>query len=178
MKARGAGTVTGERGRRNMSNGVKIHKANRMLQAKTGTGAVDAEVVKKAEAKVEEKKVDFEPMAQGFLDQMGKALAQAKESEVVHLADIKQDLTNAIMQLKANGTMFDYQLVSELADMLLSFIEAIPDLDNDVVDILDVNHKTLCLVVKSKMSGDGGQAGETLKTEIRGAVQRYLSKRK
>ena len=156
---------------------VVIHKASKLLQSKTGVGIVDSQTVQKAQKSLEQKKVAFEPMAQQFLENMAVILQNAKNKKDGDFSAIKRDLTNTIMQLKANGKMFDYPLITDLADMLLLFLESIPALDRDVIELININHKTLNLIIKNKMQGDAGPTGEALKTEIRSACQRYMAKR-
>ena len=74
--------------------------------------------------------------------------------------------------------MFKYDLVSIMANIMVTFLEKITHLDKDAVDIVKAHHKTLTLIVQKKMSGTGGEAGKALAKELQNACIRYFSKRK
>ncbi|MCB1531787.1 MAG: hypothetical protein KDJ35_02845, partial [Alphaproteobacteria bacterium] len=63
------------------------------------------------------------------------------------------------------------------ANVMLSFLEAVKELDEDVVRIVEAHHKTLSAIVIKKMQGDGGQAGKLMEDELRAACKRYFSKK-
>jgi hypothetical protein len=80
------------------------------------------------------------------------------------------------MELKANGTMFKYELVSEFASTMLSFLEHIEQLDNDAIQIIDAHEKTLSALVAKRMKGHGGAVGAQLCKELEDVCGRYYRK--
>jgi len=155
---------------------VNIIKANRMLQAKVGSGDLDEKKIAKSQAVIESDKTDFAPMAQGFFDNLEQALNAIPETP----ADVKaaiQPVIVEIMQIKANASMFNYNLVGALAGIVLNFLENLETWDKDTFTIVDAHLKTLRLIVKNGMKGDGGEYGHQLTTELRDACQRYFAKK-
>jgi hypothetical protein len=155
---------------------AKFYKASKMLQAKVGTGVVEREKVEVCEQKIAENNTDFSPMAKQFLDKLEKAVKKAQSGEE-DLSRLKQNVTEPVMQLKANGSMFGYTLIGDLANIMLSFLENVSKLDDDIIAIIDAHHKTLSVIVHNQMSGDGGENGKAMKTELMNACKRYMEKR-
>ena len=153
---------------------VEIIKANRLLQAKVGTGKINPELIRRAQVAMNENDIDFTPLAQEFLQELAEGLHKAKveDRQSVH----KDAITNSIMQLKANASTFHYNLVGNLADTMLNFIERVEELDPDVVTIADAHYKTLNVLITKKMKGDGGVYGKELQQELANACQRYFTK--
>jgi hypothetical protein len=154
---------------------VKVIKASKELQHKAGTGEIAAERVQKAEKIIEQNTTDFQPIAQTFLDKLAVGIEHAKANDQPHDVLIA-GMTRPVMELKANARMFKYQLISDLANIMLGFLETIKELDSTAIDIVNAHHKTLSAIVIKKMTGDGGANGLLLQTELQEAVQRYMRK--
>ncbi|MBI1327294.1 MAG: hypothetical protein GC136_06585 [Alphaproteobacteria bacterium] len=155
---------------------AKVIKASYDLQQRVGTGKIDEAVIQKAEVKLQENTEDFGPIATGFLEALAVAIAQAKKGEVSK-EELLKSAVEPVMNLKANAKMFGYEMVTQMANVMLNFLEKIPELDGDAVAIIDANQKTLYAIIMKKMKGDGGDYGRMLEAELRGAVQRYMSKK-
>jgi hypothetical protein len=158
-------------------NDVMIIKANMALQAKIGAGPLDEKVVERCQQVMENNTVDFAPLAMEYLDNLEAAIQNAK-SGALDLKQATEEMTAPVMQLKANASTFKYNLIGNLANIMLSFLEAVKELDNDVIAIVGAHHQTLKAIILKKMSGDGGAVGKTMEEELKGACARYFSKRK
>jgi len=151
----------------------KVIKANYTLQAKIGKGPLDERTVERCQEVMDNNDVDFSPMAMEFLKELQDAIDHAKSGE----ADLKksvQDMTQPVMQLKANAKTFRYTLVGNLANVMLSFLEAIQEMDDGMIEIVEAHHKTLTAIIMKKMQGDGGAYGKQLEDELKGACKRYF----
>lgn len=157
------------------STKARIIKANHLLQNKVGMGTVDAEKIEKSQELIDNNRVDFKPMAQAYLTELEAAITTTKQGDISD-AEAIQKLIEPVMQLKANGLMFDYGLVSALARIMLDFLEAIDTLDKDVIDIIEAHYTTIKAIINNSMSGDGGEFGREVTNEIREACKRYFSK--
>ncbi len=147
-----------------------------MLQAKVGSGEIDEKRIIKSQAIIESDKTDFAPMAEEYLTRLEAALAQIPENPA-HVKREIQPVIVEIMQIKANAAMFNYHLVGALAGIVLNFLENLQTWDKDAFTIVDAHVKTLRIIVRSNMKGDGGAYGTQLTTELRDACQRYFSKK-
>lgn len=156
---------------------VTIYKAPIDLQLKAGTGEVDAVKIEKAEQALEANAEDFQPIALGFLDRLAEGVKNARGQELSMTEKIA-GMTRPVMELKANARMFKYDLVTDLANIMLGFLETIKVLDHDAIEIVSAHQTTLQAIVIKKMKGDGGGTGEMLKAELEDACQRYFKRRK
>lgn len=159
------------------SGSVRIIKASNKLQAKIGTGEVAAARIEATQHSLENNKIDFEPMAVNFLSQLETAVKQTQTLKDAPQKQLLHGMVKPVMELKANAEMFGYPLVTELANIMLNFLESIEKLDNDVIAIVDAHRKTLMLIIKGKMSGAVGDKGDILVQELRGACARYYAKK-
>lgn len=151
---------------------ANIIKASRLLQAKAGSGSVDPEKIEQMQKIIEDSPVDFIPIAQPLLNELKQAITDAKNGKNASI----DALIEPVMQIKANAGMFKYPLVGKLAGIVLDFLENIKTVDADVVDICDAHYKTLNLIISNHMTGDGGDYGQKLETELQDACTRYFNK--
>lgn len=161
-----------------MSDGNKanIIKASYKLQHKVGAGPLDEEKVKESQKVIEENNVDFAPLALDILDRLNKAVQKA-QTDNTNMSEIKAILTAPVMELKANAAIFKYALIGNMANIMLSFLETITQMDNDAVEIVKAHHNTLHMIVVKKMSGDGGAGGKMLLKELQQACDRYYQRK-
>ena len=156
---------------------IKVYKANKMLQAKIGNGPLDQKAVEKCQQVMDNNDVEFAPLAMEYLNKLEEAITSAKKGDTDMKETVKA-MTAPVMQLKANATTFKYNLIGNLANVMLSFLESIKEIDNDAIEIVAAHHKTLTAIVVKKMKGDGGAAGAQMEDELKSACKRYFAKRK
>lgn len=155
---------------------AKVIKANYDLQTRVGSGPLDEKVVAECERIIKDNDIDFAPMAGDFLNKLSEAVKFAK-SPGVDLAQAKHKMTQPVMELKANAAIFKYDLIGTLANVMLSFLEAVKTIDKTVIDIVEAHHKTLTIIVLKKMAGDGGPHGKLFEQELKEACKRYFVKK-
>ena len=153
----------------------KVIKANKSLQAKVGTGPLQDDIVEKCQQVMDNNDVDFTPLAMEYLDKLKEGIDTAKKPETEMEAAIG-GMTAPVMQLKANASIFKYNLIGNLANVMLSFLEGIKEMDADAVAIVEAHHKTLTAIVMKKMQGDGGAFGQQMEQELKGACKRYFAR--
>jgi hypothetical protein len=156
---------------------VKVIKASAHLQAKVGTGPLDEKKVERAQDIMDNNDVDFTPLAMEYLNKLEEAIRISKTA-TLSMKENVQAMTSPVMQLKANASTFKYNLIGNLANVMLSFLEAIKEIDGDVIAIVGAHHQTLKAIVLKKMSGDGGATGRVMEEELKSACARYFSKKK
>ncbi len=155
---------------------ANIIKASYDLQKKVGSGAINSSVIERSQTLIDSNGVDFAPMALLILDRLKESLDEAKNPNN-SFDDMKDKFTKPVMELKANAAIFHYDLVGQLAAIMLGFLEHIKIMDSDAVDIVKAHHATLHMIVVRKMAGDCGAAGETLVNELKLACDRYYNKK-
>ena len=153
-----------------------IHPPN-VIKDKVGSGGVSDDILEKAQALLENNTVDFEPLAEMYLDGLMKGIETSKDSAS---SDDKEYLISTMlypaMQLKANGGMFHFSLVTDVADRLIQFLEVIDVPDLESIEIVLAFHTTMRAVVHGKIMGDGGAHGRELLTALNKACIRYFEK--
>lgn len=154
---------------------VKFIKVENKLQKKAGFGEISDVVISRSESIILNNSVDFKEIAGPILFRLRETVRYAKENPN-ELEIIRQELIKPIMELKANGPMFKYELIGTLAGIMLSFLEHIKQMTSDGVEIIEAHERTLSLIVAKGMSGDGGMVGKQLVNELESACSRYYKK--
>ena len=157
-------------------NNVSVIKANFDLQRKVGKGPIDETVIRKSQNLIDNNTVDFAPVALEILDRLLLAIEDSKKPQYT-FEDLKEMFTRPVMELKANAAIFHYDLVGQLAAVMLGFLERIKVIDADAIDIVRAHHTSLHMIVSKKISGPGGAMGESLVKELQFACDRYYNKK-
>lgn len=153
-------------------------KPPNLLKAKVGSGGLAEDILNKAEKLLEENTHDFVPLGEMYLDTLARGIQEAKEnlSDSGDHERIIGGILYPAMQLKGNGGMFHYPLVTAIADTFVQFLEVIERMDEEVLDIAQGYHTTLRAVVHGRIKGDGGARGTELHKALLDACDRYFSK--
>jgi hypothetical protein len=154
-----------------------IKPAN-VIKTKVGFGGLGDDVLAKAQKVLEENKVDFAPLAEMYLMTLNQALESARK--IIETTD-DHEMTIATMiypsmQLKANGGMFHYPLVTTLADKVVQFLEVIVKIDRDVIDIIDAFMTTIRATLASQIHDLKHPQGQELLFALDSACRRYFSR--
>ena len=153
---------------------TRVIKASYILQSKVGAGPLDQEKVRDSQRVIDTNRVDFVPLGMEFLDELAEIMKKAKK-EQMDPKELRELMTQPIMQLKGNASMFKYNLIGELANVMLSFLESIKEVDNDAYEIVEAHHKTLHAIIMKRMAGDGGAHGQAFTNELKQACRRYFN---
>lgn len=145
------------------------------LKQKVGDGGIPAFLIKKCQEYLESNPVDFTPYATRHLDELIDLKTQIQSTKIDNDTAATK-ITNIIMQLKSNGSMFHYQLISMISDVMLRFMENISTLNDDFIDILGMYNKILEIILTKRLNGNGGREGYALTQELHGACLRYYGK--
>lgn len=147
------------------------------LKAKVGAGGISDAILDKAQALLENNVVDFQPLAEMYLQSLMKAIENAQHpSDKSHGETLIMAMVYPAIQLKANGGMFHYPLVTIMADRLIQFLEVIVEPDLDAVEIVLAFHTTLRAVVMGRITGTGGRHGQELLNALNDACMRYFER--
>ena len=154
-------------------------KPPNMIKAKVGTGGLSDAILNRAQKLLEENSIEFEPLAKIYLNNMQTGIERAKSPEKDDNAEfIIAGLLYPCAQLKANGGMLHYPLVTRIADRFVQFLEVIEQVDLETIEIAEAFHTTITAVVTAKIKGDGGKEGEELVEALNDACMRYFDKNK
>lgn len=153
----------------------RYHMPPNVLRQKCGNGGINPDLLAMAQKVIDENDLDFGPFAEKYIERLDKAIAEARKSSV-RGRDVLNTIAAPVMELKANGAMFEFPLVSDVASVLLNFIEDVKDLNDDAIDIVAVHRRTLHVIISSRLRGTGGKDGMALLQELSDACDRYYKK--
>lgn len=147
------------------------------LRQKLGTGGLSEEILEKAQMLLENHTIDFQPLAKIYLLSLMQGIETAKNAKV---QDDGEQIIAAIlypaMQLKANGGMFHYPLITQIADLLIRFLETIESPNIEALEIVLAFHTALDVVITGRITTEGGAHGKGLMSALDGACNRYFEK--
>ena len=147
------------------------------LKQKVGHGGISEDILVKAQALLENNAVDFLPLAEMYLSALMRGVERAQKSYgEVDGESLIAGMLYPSMQLKANGGMFHYQLVTKIADKLIQFLEVIENPDADAVEIVLAFHTTMRAIIISRITGTGGRHGFELMQALDEACNRYFDR--
>jgi len=148
------------------------------LKEKAGSGGFDEKVVTRAQDQIKNNTVDFQPIAAELIAQLDKTLADVRSGKLKDGAAMREILAPA-MQLKAQGAMFHYPLVSEISNILVNFLETVTDTDADVLEIITAHKTSITAVLSGKIrEEDKGKVGKELCSALLDTCERYAKTRK
>ena len=165
-----------------ISNQTKLRRAEKIvppnvLKKKVGSGGFDKKKIEKAQDLIEHNEIDFTPVALELLGDLQEIIENIDSGELEGERAIEK-LFFPAMQLRAQGGMFQYPLVSKICDVLINFMETVQAPDPDVMEIVSAHHRTLVAVMSKDMKGknfSGGAGGDLCKA-LSDACNRYYKK--
>jgi len=162
---------------RQVKRKAEFIKPPNTLKAKVGSGGISDEILNKAQALLENNAVDFQPLAEMYLNALLDGIKYAQEAPVEEDREkIIVSMLYPAMQLKANGGMFHYPLITQIGDRLIQFLEVIDEPDIEAIEIVLAFHATMRAIVMSRIAGDGGEHGEELYRALEDACMRYFER--
>jgi hypothetical protein len=145
------------------------------LRTKVGYGGLGDDILIKAQAVLENNTVEFQPLAEMYLATMMRAIEYASNpTEGEDNETLIGGMLYPAVQLKANGGIFQYPLVTRISEKLLQFLEVIAEPDEDAVEIVLAFHSTLRAVLTGRVAGSGGKSGDELMQALEDACMRYF----
>ncbi len=152
-----------------------------MLKNKVGNGGLSDSILNRAQELLENNTEDFRPLADIYLQQMENGIKTARSASATNEKDIERLIAGILypcMQLKANGGMFHYPLVTNIAHIFVQFMEVVERLDEETLEIAQAFYTSVKIVVNGQIKGDGGIKGTALINELNSACERYFEKHK
>mgnify|MGYP003624278762 CR=1 FL=1 len=152
-----------------------------IIKSKVGSGGLSQSILSKAQILLENNTVDFRPLGEMYLDQLQDGINQAaadldKKNGERSTEKLIRQMLYPSMQLKANGGMFHYDLVTVIGDKLVQFLEVIEKPDMEALEIVQAFHTTVRAVLLGQIQGTGGRYGAELLQALDDACHRYFIK--
>ncbi len=154
---------------------AKFYTPQNSLRLKAGYGGMDPAVMDRAETFIQANDYDFTDTAKSILDRLDRAVDAVKHDDHRTKEGINR-IVAPIMELKANGAMFKFPLLTDVADIVLDFLENIEHLNDDAFEIVAIHRRTMRIIVDQKLRGTGGKQGDILVNELVEVCRRYNKK--
>ena len=163
-------------------NRAKLRKATIVtppneIKKKMGSGGIDEADLQAARDYLDHNTVDFKPLGAGLVDTLRQVARQILDGKIKGEPAIEALLFPAA-QLKAQGALFHYPLVSNIAEILVDFLETVLDADKDVLDVVDVHAVAISYVLKIKQADDSHSLDKALEASLIKACKRYYALKK
>lgn len=156
---------------------AEFHMPPNTLKVKVGNGGLSEDILNKAQALLENNTVDFRPLGEMYLDALAKGIEQARTPpKDMETESIIAAMLYPATQLKANGGMFHYPLITSIADKLIQYLEVIANVDAEALEIILAFHTTIRAILLGQIKGNGGIKGAELMQALVDACYRYFEK--
>jgi hypothetical protein len=148
------------------------------LKLKVGSGGLDERIIEMAQNLIDKTDFDFLPTGQRYLTalQEGIRLTGTKRGEIDGEALIST-MIHPAMQLKANGAMFGYPLITVVSARLILFLEQIAAPNSEALDVVNGFANALqAIMLMGERGKDMGNRGTQLTEALDEAVRRYFER--
>ena len=153
---------------------VEIIIPDNKLKQKVGAGGIDPRLIKNAEQVITENKTDFMPIAESYFAMLDASVQKIAYKDIADDAAFEA-LFYPLVQLKAQGTMFKYPVISEISGMLINFLEVVESLDDDAVSIINAHKVTLRAILNNRIpASHETDKGNALVNALKDACLRYF----
>jgi hypothetical protein len=142
------------------------------LKEKVGDGGFDEKMITRAQHKIEKNAFDFLPIAAPLMGLMDQAIADIRSGALQGEMALRTIL-HPVMQLRAQGGMFHYPLVTDICDILANFLETVKAPDKDVLEIVLAHKTALNVVLTQKLKDGQDKTGRALCTALTDSCERY-----
>ncbi len=155
-----------------MTSKVKMVKPENTLKKKVGSGGFNETDLIKAQQGIENNDIDFRPLANDLLAELNTVL-KAIEEDKISVDKQFAEIMYPMLQLKAQGGLFKYPLVSHISHKALDFLENIDGPDGDVIKIVVAYHNSVQAMIKLQLKEVESPVGSKLVAELEQAFARY-----
>jgi len=157
-----------------MAEKSRLIKPENTLKKKVGHGGFDEKVLINAQKVIEENTIDFKPMGLEFVGMLSKDLAEIKaQGSEFDQNEAHDKIMYPLMQLKAQGALFHYPLVTKVSFIVVDFLENITGLDKEVFEIVEAYKKAVTAILMMEIKDENAAIGRQLCDELGAACARY-----
>lgn len=147
-----------------------------VMKQKMGSGGIDTNALAMAQKSLKSNTVNFKPIGIALVNALDEGLQNSKTGNVSSEAAIEFMLYPSV-QLKAQGDLFHYPLVTRIADILVNFLETVEGTDKDVFEIVESHITAITFVLMNNITDDGGAHGKELRESLIDVCDRYYKTR-
>ncbi|MCW8836268.1 MAG: response regulator [Rhodospirillales bacterium] len=134
-----------------------------------GAAEIPIDILEKAEESLNRSRLDFAHWAEGYLHELSDLCTQAllkPGRRNVHFEKINL----LALELRGQGGTFGYPLITVFGKMLYDVTREGCREDDDMVEIVKAHIDAMRVVLREKITGDGGAVGKELRKSLQKAV--------
>lgn len=159
---------------------VRFYRFKNKLKEKTlGLGSVnddeivfDEELMAKAMEVLDEMAEDYPDWVSGLIQQLADTHRRCVDTPEQRFQHFEQ-LHAIAHDMRGQGGTFGYPLMSSFADGLYDFTGVSTATSDKNVEIIKSHIDAMRVVIKDRVSGDGGDIGNQLKLGLAAAIKKY-----
>lgn len=160
---------------------IKIIPACKKLLQKAGSGGLSKDIIMRAQQTFSNSNYNFKPLASEYIQELENAIQQTEtvlkaQSRPTPITLKDDTIIQSVMQIKANGAMFDYPLLSEVADICLQFIETLKGYNAEALEIINAHNDIFKLIIDKNIKQNRDDFRYELIIELHHACERYHKK--
>jgi len=152
-----------------------IIKPKNTLKEKVGDGGFRAESLKKAQTAIDENDVDFVPIAKKYLGLINRAIEDNGDNK--NSKKLYSELLDQLMQLRAQGSMFNYPSITVTTDIVVDLLESLNMVDDTIVEIVQAYEKSAMALLGAKVKSVDNPVCKALASELQTVCNKYKAKR-
>ncbi len=154
---------------------TQIFKPVNLLKQKVGDGGIDDDKIKNAQRLIDECSYDgFLPLARELTGIIYDLLVLLRKQGIQDSEKTIKDFAANFVQLKANGAMFRYPLVTRISDNVLHFLDSIPMMGDKELDVVQAHYDGLHVVIEGRLEGLENPQANEIHAELTRVCQRYF----
>ena len=150
---------------------------NYELKQKVGSGGLSPVLIRKAQRVIDENDIEFSMLASPYMTVLNEGIAQALGGPK---SRSQEEITEAIlfpaMQLKANGELFHYPIITTVGARLLFFIERVNVLNTQAIEIVIAFERAIKIIFDKKLKGEVSETGQKIIEELDAVCNRFFEK--
>jgi hypothetical protein len=155
---------------------IEFIKIPNKLRQKVGSGGLDQKILERAQSVIDNNSFDFTPDAQRHLTAIREGLRLIQTQRHRFDADaLIATIAEPSIQLRANGAIFGYPMVTRVSDLFIRFLETLSGLDDDSLEVINGFNAALNAVIVGQIR-QGNEDSEKLYEALEQACDRYFEK--
>jgi len=137
-----------------------------------GTGEIPAELLAQAEAALAQMSEDYPDWVSKLIERMGDQHRRCVDTPEKRRS-YYEELRRIAHDMRGQGGTFGYPLISEVSESLYLFTGPNSGMSNNHVEIIKAHIDAMRVIIKNRISGDGGDIGKQLLQSLDAAIKKY-----
>ena len=152
---------------------LEVFMPPNMLKAKVGAGGLNASMIKRAEAAIEELRGEF---AGWIVDDVNRLVQRRDGYEAARNPDTLGELYRASHDLKGQASTFDFPLVARVASSLCKLTDDTSDGLELPLALINAHVDAIKVIVREGVKDPTHQTGTVIAGELEAQVGAFLDK--